>query len=61
MGIQDIRLKFLPKYQILIGINVNVIQTFETSTEKYYDGVDIEVGIGILLFSITILNKKGNS
>lgn len=53
--------KLFPKYQFLIGASVNMCETFEISTEKTYDSVDIQLGAGILLLTITLVFKKKGS
>lgn len=54
-------LKVFPKYQFLIGASVHMCETFEISTEKTYDSVDIQIGIGILLLTATLIFKKEGS
>jgi hypothetical protein len=58
----DIRLKFFPKYHFLVGFNVMACETIETSTDKRYDSFEVELGIGIVLLSISLyFNKKGSN
>ena len=54
-------LKVFSKYQFLIGASINMCETFEISTEKTYDCVDIQLGIGILLLTVTLTYKKQGS
>jgi hypothetical protein len=58
MGLNNISISFLPKYQLLLGLNVIMHETFDMKTESEYDGIDVEFGIGILLLTVTILRKK---
>lgn len=59
MSIHDVRLSFFPKYQFLLGINFLSHETFDMKDEQAYDGMDIELGVGIIVLSITILKRKG--
>jgi hypothetical protein len=58
MGLNNISISFLPKYQLLLGLNIIMHETFDMKTESEYDGIDIEFGVGILLLTITVLKKK---
>lgn len=58
MSLQTITLKFFPKYQFLIGLNIQMHKTHSLEDEQVYDGIDIELGIGLLVFSLTILRKE---
>lgn len=55
------KFKVFPKYQFLFGVSVHMCETYEISTEKTYDSVDIQVGIGILLLTTTLTYKKQGS
>lgn len=59
MSIHDVRLSFFPKYQFLLGLHFLAHETFDMKDEQSYDGIDIEVGIGIIVLTITILKRKG--
>lgn len=56
-----IKFKLFPKYQFLVGVSVTMCETFEISTEKTYDSVDIQIGIGVLLLTATLTYKKKGS
>lgn len=57
----DIRFKLFPKYHFLVGLNVIACETIEMSTEKRYDSFEVEIGIGIVLLSVSLyFNKKGS-
>lgn len=56
-----INFKLFPKYQFLIGASVTMCETYEISTEKTYDSIDIQLGLGIFLISATLVFKKKGS
>lgn len=58
MGIHKLSFSLFPKYQFLLGLNIIMHETFDVKTEEAYDGMDVEIGLGILLFTISILTKK---
>lgn len=59
MRIERFTFKFVPKYQLLIGLNVMMHETFDIKEEQAYDGVDIEFGLGLFILTIVLLKKKG--
>lgn len=61
MGIHRIQLRFFPKFQFLLGLHVQMHEIISMENNEAYDGVDIELGIGILVFSVTLAKKKGAS
>ena len=57
----DFRISFFPKYHFLLGVNVHMCETYEISSEKKYDTVEVQLGLAlaVLHFSVTV-NKKGS-
>lgn len=58
MSIHKINLKFFSKYNCLLGLNIFMHETFSMETEEAYDGIDIELGIGIAILTISLLKKR---
>lgn len=57
----NFKFKFFPQYQFLFGINVHMCETFEISTEKTYDTVEIDIGLAVFVLSVSIITRKKES
>jgi len=58
MGIEKIKLQFFPKHDFLVGLNVESVMTFDMSNQDEYDGWNVKLGIGVVLFTVSILKKR---
>lgn len=58
MKLAKVDLTFFPKYQFLLGCNIYMHETMDMKKEERYDGIDIEIGLGILILTISLLSKK---